>query len=61
MERESGISAGEPRTREDTLSHITEIKKAKTKKGKMELRKKYGVKEVENHFLEIPLDLNLLV
>lgn len=49
---------GEQRTRDQTLTSIAEIRAARTKTKKEELRRKYGAKEVENHFLKIPLDLN---
>lgn len=60
MERQHGVDTAEMRTREDTLAHIGEIQRVATVTKKKELRKKYGVKEGRNHFLDLRLDLHLL-
>lgn len=61
IEKKDGRKIGELRTKEDTLLHIEAIKKAKTKKAKAQGKKASGVNDVENQFMDIPLDLNMYV
>ena len=56
--RSDHICVGVKRKKHDSLMQVQRIKAAKTHQAKSTIRTEYGMRETENPFLELSLDLH---